>query len=107
MQFTPTEMLGHRETREKMRSWCRVEEACRKSLILTCMNAVYMLPLELGTLGFTLSSAPPHLSLQNQGRYSNETVFQYPNMKDPHLNVGVILSLLQSKKMITAPSPQR
>lgn len=65
-----------------------------------------MRPLSWGLWGsLSLQPLPTRLCRTRAG--TAWTVFQYPNMKDPHLNVGVILSLLQSKKMITAPLPTK
>ena len=61
---------------------------------------------KLGTSGFTLSSDPPHSSLQNQGRY-RVNVFQYPYIKDPHLIVLGYLKSFAKQKIDYRPPPPK
>ena len=96
---------AQRDQGENEKLGAGVGEACRKSLIPTCMDVVYMWPLIWGLQGSLFSPSP--LISAEPGQVQHEPCSSIRTSKTHILLFGVILSLLQSRRIITAPLPPK
>lgn len=107
MQYTPTEMLGHRETREKMRSWVQGLRRLAGNHSFLPAWTRSTCGLWAGDFGVHSLLSPSPLISAEPGQVQHELCSSIRTWKTHILLFGVTLSLLQSKKMITAPLPTK